>query len=471
MTSLHKQLIARSFGAASGYDAVARIQRIAARQLAQRIAQTCPTPGPQRILEIGCGTGFLTQHLRRLFPAAQIVATDIAPGMLHQTQAKFLDDPALSCHVMDAEQPDLTGPFDLICSSMAMQWFSARHETLRRLAALLSPGGVMAFSTLCRDSFTQWRGYYATLGLPCPMPVYPDLAMLEQEWPRTGKGSWTHETIIEVPQSALSFLRELRAIGADVPTTAQVLPGGLRRVLKQADRDATFSVNYNIAYGTFRRTQNCGVFVTGTDTGVGKTLTCAVLARAWDASYWKPLQSGIADEPADTLSVATLAQLSSARLHQPAGIYAAPLSPEDAAACEGKVIDPDRIILPHNPDSRPMIVEGAGGVMVPISTDFLMLDLMERLGLPVVLVARSSLGTINHTLLSLAMLHQRNIPVLGIVLNGPDNPYARSAIERHGKVRILADFPLLADVNAEAVAQLAHRVPPWETLRPGKTDP
>ena len=466
MTSLHKHRIARSFGAASGYDAVARIQRIVARQLAQRIARTCPQPGPERILEIGCGTGFLTQHLRRLFPTAQIVATDIAPGMLHQTQAKFHKDPGLSFHVMDAEQPDLAGPFDLVCSSMAMQWFGARRETLRRLAALLSPSGVMAFSTLCRDSFAQWRGYYAALGLPCPMPVYPDLAMLEQDWPQAGTGAWSCDTIVEVPRSGLAFVRELRAIGADVPITTQARPNSLRRVLKQADRDTAFSVNYDVAYGTFRRTPQSGVFVTGTDTGVGKTLTCAVLARAWDASYWKPLQSGIADEPADTQSVATLVQLSPARLHQPAGVYAAPLSPEDAAACEGEMIDPDRIVMPHDPDNRPMIVEGAGGVMVPISPDFLMLDLMDRLGLPVVLVARSTLGTINHTLLSLAMLRQRNIPVLGVILNGPANPHARSAIERHGKVRILADFPLLEEVNADTVAQLAHRVPRWETLRP-----
>ncbi|MBE7619181.1 dethiobiotin synthase [Komagataeibacter sp. FXV2] len=466
MTPSHKHRIARRFDAASGYDAAARVQRIAAGHLAQRIERACPPPGPKRILEVGCGTGFLTGHLRLLYPTARIVATDIAPGMLEQTRARFRDDPNITCHLMDAEQPDLTGPFDLICSSMAAQWFVARRDTIGRLAALLSPAGVLALSTLCEGSFAQWRGHYAALDLPCPMAAYPDLATLEQDWPQTGRGTWTRETIVEIPQSALTFVRELRAIGADVPLpTHDARAEGLRRVLKRADSDATFSVNYNIAFGIFRRTPHSGVFVTGTDTGVGKTLVSAVLARAWDASYWKPLQSGIADEPADTSSVAALAELPPARLHPPAGVYAASLSPEDAAACEGEVIDPDRIVMPHDPSGRPMIVEGAGGVMVPISPGFLMLDLMERLALPVVVVARSTLGTINHTLLSLAMLRQRNIPVMGVILNGPENACARSAIERHGKVRILAEFPMLEDVNAPAIAQLAHRVPRWETLR------
>lgn len=466
MTSSHKYRIARSFDAASGYDAAARIQRIVAGQLAQRIERACPPPGPKRILEVGCGTGFLTGHLRRLYPAARIVATDIAPGMLEQAQARFRNDPDITCHVMDAEQPDLTGPFDLICSSMAAQWFVMRRETIGRLAALLSPGGVLALSTLCKNSFARWRDHYTALGLPCPMPTYPDLATLGQEWPLTGTGAWTGETLIDVPHSALTFVRELRAIGAAVPIPTHARRGDLRRILKRADSDPTFSVNYEVAFGIFRRTPHSGVFVTGTDTGVGKTLACAVLARAWDASYWKPLQSGIADEPADTSSVARLAELPPARLLPPAGVYAASLSPEDAAACEGEVIDPDRIVMPPAPANRPVIVEGAGGIMVPICADFLMLDLMERLGLPVVLVARSMLGTINHTLLSLAMLRQRNIPILGVILNGPENACARSAIERHGRVRILAQFPTLEEVNTDTVAGLARHVPRWETLYP-----
>ncbi|PYD75811.1 dethiobiotin synthase [Novacetimonas pomaceti] len=461
MTSARKHRIARSFNAASGYDGAARVQRIVADRLARRIASASAQSGPRRILEVGCGTGFLTQRLRALFPAAQIVATDIAPDMIRRARAKLGEGPNLAFHVMDAEKPDLDGPFDLICSSMAMQWFSDRQMAMQTLCALLAPDGTMAFTTLCSGSFTQWRGYYAALNIECPMPEHPDPQTLEREWPLSGRGAWTCETIVDMPRSALSFVRELRAIGAGTPRPGHV-PASLRHVLEAARRDAVFSANYNVAFGIFRRARHSGVFVTGTDTGVGKTVVSAVLARAWHASYWKPLQSGIADEPADTASVATLAALSPDRLHPPAGVYAASLSPEDAAACEGKVIDPDLIVLPKEDSGRPIVVEGAGGVMVPISAGFLMLDLMERLRLPVVLVARSTLGTINHTLLSLAVLRQRDIPVMGVILNGPDNPYARSAIERHGQVRILAEFPTLDVVSSDTVEQLARMVPDWK---------
>ncbi|AHC49049.1 Biotin synthesis protein bioC / Dethiobiotin synthetase [Achromobacter xylosoxidans NBRC 15126 = ATCC 27061] len=201
-----------------------------------------------------------------------------------------------------------------------------------------------------------------------------------------------------------------------------------------------------------------GVFVTGTDTGIGKTLVSAILARAWQADYWKPVQTGVAEEPGDTDTVARLAQLPPERLHLPAYVLQAPLSPWAAAPLEDAVIDATAIVPPAT--TAPLIVEGAGGLYVPIDDSHMMIDLIARLGMPVVLAARSGLGTINHTLLSLEALRRRAIPVLGVIMSGPLSAGNREAIERFGNVRVLAEIPPLERVDAAAVEALARTVPP-----------
>lgn len=183
-----------------------------------------------------------------------------------------------------------------------------------------------------------------------------------------------------------------------------------------------------------------GVFVTGTDTGVGKTVVSAWLTRSWDADYWKPVQSGTSDEW-DSDAIDLLAPR--AVRHPSTYALAAPLSPHEAARLEGVVIDLERFHLPAT--RRPLVVEGAGGALVPLNDDALMVDLMVRLGLPVVVVARSSLGTINHTLLTLEALRARRLDVAGVVMNGPRDPANRAAIERFGRVRVLAELPILPD--------------------------
>lgn len=201
-----------------------------------------------------------------------------------------------------------------------------------------------------------------------------------------------------------------------------------------------------------------GVFVTGTDTGVGKTLVSAVLARAWDADYWKPVQTGLAEEAGDTATVAALAGLAPKRLHPPRHAYAAPLSPHAAAALEGAEVALDDFRLPAT--DRFLIVEGAGGVLVPLNDRELMIDLIARLGLPAVVAARSTLGTINHTLLTLEALRVRKVAIAGVVLNGPPSPGNRAAIEDFGRVRVLTEIPPLAEVDTAAVEALAAAVPP-----------
>ena len=201
-----------------------------------------------------------------------------------------------------------------------------------------------------------------------------------------------------------------------------------------------------------------GVFVTGTDTEIGKTLVSAILTKAWNATYWKPLQTGLADETGDTPTVRTLAGLTPDRIISPAYGLKAPLAPLAAASLEGMTINPGRLVLPAV--LSPLVVEGAGGLMVPIREDMLMIDLVQQMDLPVVLVARSGLGTINHTLLSLEALRKRGIPVLGVVLSGPENPGNARDIARFGNVRILFSVPQLEQINETVVSEISESVPP-----------
>jgi dethiobiotin synthase len=189
-----------------------------------------------------------------------------------------------------------------------------------------------------------------------------------------------------------------------------------------------------------------GVFVTGTDTNVGKSWVAAWLVRSWNAAYWKPVQSGT-DEGWDAelvRQVAPKAQIYASRYAMPE-----PLSPDQAAKRAGVKIKLSELALPNH--NGPLVVEGAGGLLVPLNSRELMIDLIERLGLPVLLVARSGLGTINHTLLSLAALRQRGLKAAGVVMVGEPNPENRAAIERFGKTSVVAELPPLGDLDALAL--------------------
>ncbi len=191
-----------------------------------------------------------------------------------------------------------------------------------------------------------------------------------------------------------------------------------------------------------------GAFVTGTDTGAGKSVACAWLARGWQAAYWKPIQSGF---PPDD-DTAEVARLSGQPCFPPAFHFKAPLSPHEAARLEGRTLGVNDFVLPASP--LPLIVEGAGGLLVPLNERETMADLIAHLGLPVIIAARSTLGTINHTLLTLEALRARHLPILGVVLSGPSSPANRDAIALHGKCRILGEIPPLDPLTPQALAQI-----------------
>lgn len=193
------------------------------------------------------------------------------------------------------------------------------------------------------------------------------------------------------------------------------------------------------------------IVVTGTDTEVGKTVFAAALTGALAARYWKPVQAGPdEDGGSDTLKVARLAGIAPGRVHPEAYRLATPCSPHRAAEIDGVTIDPARLAMPEG--EGPLVIEGAGGVLVPLTRGWLYADQFVRWGAPVVLVARTSLGTINHTLLSLEALRARGVAVLGVAFVGDGNADSEATIATMGKVRRLGRLPLLERLEPAALA-------------------
>jgi len=191
-----------------------------------------------------------------------------------------------------------------------------------------------------------------------------------------------------------------------------------------------------------------GYIVTGTDTDVGKTVFAAGLAGHIGAAYWKPVQAGI-EGGTDCQRVAALAG-GRARILPEVHVLRTPCSPHEAARRDGVVIAADRLALPAVDD--PLVVEGAGGVLVPFAQNLLAADLFARWGLPVILVARTTLGTINHSLLSLEALRARGIAVHGVAFSGEPNPASEDAITLFGAVRHLGRLPRLDPLDARSLS-------------------
>jgi dethiobiotin synthetase len=192
-------------------------------------------------------------------------------------------------------------------------------------------------------------------------------------------------------------------------------------------------------------------FVTGTDTNVGKTVVSSLLALGLKAAYWKPIQSGL--EPiTDTDYVRQVTGLDESHFLPERFRLTEPLSPHASATIDGITISLSDFQLPQT-DKSHLVVEGAGGLLVPLNQQDFVIDLIKQLELPVCLVARSSLGTINHTLLSIAQLRRADIPILGVILNGEKNPGNRVAIAHYGQVPILGELEPLAQVNPASLNQ------------------
>jgi dethiobiotin synthetase len=191
------------------------------------------------------------------------------------------------------------------------------------------------------------------------------------------------------------------------------------------------------------------IVVTGTDTDVGKTIFAAGLTRFLDGVYWKPVQAGLQGET-DTEVVQRLSELPKERILTEAWRLRTPASPHWAAELDDVAIDPAALLLPA--PNRPLIVEGAGGLMVPLTRDTLLIDVLARWRAPVVLCARTRLGTINHTLLSIEALRRREIPIMGVALIGDAHPENERIIATFGGAAVLGRLPYLDPLTPSALA-------------------
>lgn len=187
--------------------------------------------------------------------------------------------------------------------------------------------------------------------------------------------------------------------------------------------------------------------VTGTDTDVGKTVFAAGLAQALRAHYWKPVQAGLEGET-DSEAVARLAP--DARVLPEVYRLTTPCSPHEAARVDQVEIADQALTLPDV--EGPLVVEGAGGALVPYREDLLAADLFARWNLPAIVVARTTLGTISHTLMSIEALRSRGVAVAGVALIGEEEPVAEGAITRIGQVAHLGRLPRLDPLDAETLA-------------------
>lgn len=190
-------------------------------------------------------------------------------------------------------------------------------------------------------------------------------------------------------------------------------------------------------------------FLSGIHTDAGKTVTAAFLQRALDADYWKPVQAGDLNF-GDTDRVKALTGSPAARFHPVRHELQTPASPHYAASIDGVSISLDDFAVP-NTGGRPLIIEGAGGLLVPLNDQETVLDLIEQLGLPVILASRHYLGSINHTLLSIAVLRERNIPIAGLIYSGGNSPETVRIIGEQSGIWPVAELPEFSEVNKSSI--------------------
>jgi len=192
------------------------------------------------------------------------------------------------------------------------------------------------------------------------------------------------------------------------------------------------------------------IVVTGTDTDVGKTVFAAGLTNALGATYWKPVQAGLEGET-DSQAVARLGRLPESRVLPEAWRLRTPASPHLAAEIDGVIIDPEALTPPEV--NGPLVIEGAGGLFVPLTHDTLTIDVFARWRLPMVVVARTALGTINHTLLSLSALKARDVPVIGVAFVGEENAESIRAIATFSGAKVLGRLPRISPLTPRTLAE------------------
>jgi dethiobiotin synthetase len=197
------------------------------------------------------------------------------------------------------------------------------------------------------------------------------------------------------------------------------------------------------------------LFVSGIGTGIGKTMVSAVLVEKLKADYWKPVQSGDLDK-SDSFAVKNLISNKDSKIHPETYKLTQPYSPHKSAAIDKLSIDPEKIILPQT--NNALIIEGAGGLMVPLTDNFLMIDLIKKLNVPMILVSQNYLGSINHTLLSIQALKQYEIPIKGIIFNGVKDIYSKEFILQYTEIALLGHIPQYKEIDKKAIINAGNYI-------------
>ncbi len=199
---------------------------------------------------------------------------------------------------------------------------------------------------------------------------------------------------------------------------------------------------------------NSTYFITGIGTEVGKTIVSAILVEALEADYWKPIQAGELNN-SDSLTVEKLVSNNTTKFHKCAFNLETPMSPHAAASLDGVSIEKNRIKRPSTKNT--MVIEGAGGLLVPLNDTETVLDLIKPTD-KVVVVSRHYLGSINHSLLTLEMLKQRNIEVFGIIFNGDENKTTEEIIEKMTGIRVLGRIDDEPYFDKNVILEYAERI-------------
>lgn len=244
MNAIQRRQVVAAFSAAADYDRHARVQRLVARRLAAQIADL-PLPPAPRVLEIGCGTGFLTEALVEQGLASRGLITDISPEMVERCRARVGESDGRRFAVLDGEYGTPEGQFDIVCSSLAMQWFDDHAGAFARMSGWLAPGGHCIVTTLGAGSFAEWRAAHAAEGLEPGTPAFQAAENLTPQ--RIDRYVETHE-------SALDFMRSLKAIGAHTAAHRHrpLPPSALRRVMRHFEAGGG-AVSYEVVTCHYRR--------------------------------------------------------------------------------------------------------------------------------------------------------------------------------------------------------------------------
>lgn len=246
---VNKSYIQNTFGKASAtYDQQAPVQKWTAMRVAETVT-CCDLPKEGMGLEIGCGTGFLTKELLALKPQTDWLITDLSEGMLQTCKDRVGD--VARFQIMDGEHPNLDQTFDVIVSSLAMQWFVDLEEGIKRLITLLKPGGHLVFSTLGKDSFCEWRDNLHQMGSQVGLHDYPSLSEMQAYDVLGCKAQFSSHMKKQPYEDGLAFLRALKLIGANAPR-ADYKPMGpalMRKALKRLEENTDCSMTYEIIIG------------------------------------------------------------------------------------------------------------------------------------------------------------------------------------------------------------------------------